>query len=712
MAEAATQMSIFDAGASWEAGYEDPGDIFGTPPRPPQTVVRHEDFGEKIGGSRKDLWRLRGLMLGDLDDMNDAERARWVTKDAVWPAPKWRELVAEGLPREVAYFRKLVRDSLPTRPVAYGLEVPASAEGQRRFVRLVSKVRDAACAPTTVEDLRACRTLALDLGLVERIGVMGRLVATPEALGYEKSLNRLLKALRKASSPGSLAAEAIRKGFAMTEDEKSLARWRFVRLAGEPAREGSWLLLQDLEAASRLYVRPPADDATMARLAKGSWAAIDDNHQVAAAGLGSRDEAFAAALGLVAQGKRGKSRKARKADYVPPRLARLTREGPDRRGGRHVTGDDLIERFGFHGGEYGNWVTEDERRASLDMAYDAFCDLAEALGIEDTDMSLGGRLSIAFGARGRGGAMMAHFEPERCVINLTRLRGAGSLAHEWMHALDYVAGQELGLAGPMTSATNRDREVPPEALGALTSLKWRTLEGQEAKAKRAQSLEATLAALRGDLDAVSARPDDDAWAEERGRAADRCIAAARDGDEDAWSAAFEDFCAVQAAHGDLNPSSKRNRRYFASKGALAASEARVAGLPAEDQTPCRVATRFLEDARELDKGYSRRGHLGYWQSDVELWARAGAAWASDRLEAAGLRNDYLCGHADDGLSDNGEGRTPSIAPQGADRVSIDSALDSALDALVERGVLHRRGQDLGDFSHGIEKGREHVPVRI
>ena len=52
------------------------------------------------------------------------------------------------------------------------------------------------------------------------------------------------------------------------------------------------------------------------------------------------------------------------------------------------------------------------------------------------------RLAIAFGARGRSGAL-AHYEPGRQVINLTKMKGAGSLAHEWGHALDHSLGTML-----------------------------------------------------------------------------------------------------------------------------------------------------------------------------------------------------------------------------------------------------------------------------
>ena len=32
-----------------------------------------KDFGEKIGGARKDIWKERGLMVEDLEEMTSAE---------------------------------------------------------------------------------------------------------------------------------------------------------------------------------------------------------------------------------------------------------------------------------------------------------------------------------------------------------------------------------------------------------------------------------------------------------------------------------------------------------------------------------------------------------------------------------------------------------------------------------------------------------------
>ena len=41
------------------------------------------DFGKKIGGARKDMWKARGLILDDLDTMNDREAEKFVKKDNI-----------------------------------------------------------------------------------------------------------------------------------------------------------------------------------------------------------------------------------------------------------------------------------------------------------------------------------------------------------------------------------------------------------------------------------------------------------------------------------------------------------------------------------------------------------------------------------------------------------------------------------------------------
>ena len=121
------------------------------------------------------------------------------------------------------------------------------------------------------------------------------------------------------------------------------------------------------------------------------------------------------------------------------------RRGKDWRGGKDVTAEDFRSTFGFRGVEFGNWANQQERQLALNQAYDAFMDLSEATGISPRGLSLGGELGMAFGARG-GGNAAAHYEAGRVVINLTKTQGAGTLAHEWWHAIDNYFSRRRGQA--------------------------------------------------------------------------------------------------------------------------------------------------------------------------------------------------------------------------------------------------------------------------
>ena len=159
-----------------------------------------------------------------------------------------------------------------------------------------------------------------------------------------------------------------------------------------------------------------------------------------------------------------------------PALKSLTREGEDYRKGLDTDEETLIRTFGFSGVEYGESMPQRERTEYLNHAYDGFMDLSRVLNVDPQALSLGGSLGLAFGSRGKGGrsAALAHFEPQNNVINLTRLKGAGSMAHEYGHALaNYfhrmTTGQVRG-PGDLTrsiGSQQRIRELEKESIGQL-----------------------------------------------------------------------------------------------------------------------------------------------------------------------------------------------------------------------------------------------------
>ena len=75
-----------------------------------------KDFGNKIGGAKKDLWKARGLILDDILDMNDIERNQYIKKDNVWQKPDYQAMVDQGLSKRIVYFIKTIRDGLPAKP--------------------------------------------------------------------------------------------------------------------------------------------------------------------------------------------------------------------------------------------------------------------------------------------------------------------------------------------------------------------------------------------------------------------------------------------------------------------------------------------------------------------------------------------------------------------------------------------------------------------
>ncbi len=127
-----------------------------------------------------------------------------------------------------------------------------------------------------------------------------------------------------------------------------------------------------------------------------------------------------------------------------PKPENTDRIGVERRTG-DVKGEDFRDAFGFRGVEFGLWNNQEERQEVMNAAYDGLMDLADVLNIPPKAIGLNGDLALAFGARGKGltGAR-AHYETNRVVMNLTKMNGAGALAHEWLHAFDHYLARQDG----------------------------------------------------------------------------------------------------------------------------------------------------------------------------------------------------------------------------------------------------------------------------
>lgn len=158
----------------------------------------------------------------------------------------------------------------------------------------------------------------------------------------------------------------------------------------------------------------------------------------------ARDYIWSTKLGVKTAGQLDSMRKKRESGPKIPSRPHLDNIRNDWLSGEDITPEQLMERFGFRAVEFGEWLPQDERQRVMNEAYASCAAMAETLGIPDKAVSFNGTLAAAFGSRGKGKAS-AHYEPDLKVFNLTRINGAGSMAHEWGHGLDnYISSTLLG----------------------------------------------------------------------------------------------------------------------------------------------------------------------------------------------------------------------------------------------------------------------------
>lgn len=693
-----------------------------------------QDMGEKIGGARKDLWSARGLLVTDLSAMNDSERNKYAKKQYVWPQPNWKRMYADGEEQVLLYWKNEMRKAFPPAPrilITQQHDAEAARQSQENYVAFCAEYRKAVMSCTCKEDAQNfLNDFIVKNGYAEGVpDYSGRIRTYRPSDKAAHCLNDKMLNLACLSDYNyeRLTKEAASKYFAIDEDEKTYLyvknNLKAVMLDGEFASvendahsSCARIVLRSKHSLMYCYDR----ESYAQDYEDGTYLILNlADHTIAAKNLPSLEactdiiESTARAMQAKEDQLRKENKEAnsnernRKKAFSLQRLESMGRTGPDYLAGKHAGEKEFLEELGFRAAEFGNWLGDAERQQHLDRAYNSMRDLANVLNIDKKDVSLDRRLALAFGSRGRGGisAGAAHYELFREVINLTKMHGAGCLAHEWGHALDDRLGKLVNaprdkfLSDVVSGHPNKEtlENIPSVFADIMQMMKYKAvrLTQEEAEKIKQSKLDFSEKVIRQWADSLQigkgCETKDLKWE----RLVNNLLKNASD-------ATGLEYISLHRGSGEsvympLEELSKY-RKSLCGYSILKADKQEVVrhlrNYQTIKETPIEEFMRgktepseYYKGSKAFDQIYSRCG-AGYWSSEKEMFARAFDCYIEDKLKAAGLRSDYLTSHASAYKYRKPDGTMVYAIPVGEERKALDAKFDELVQQAKERGIFH------------------------
>ncbi len=393
--------------------------------KPKEKPEKIEDFGEKLEGAKKDIWKkfketIEAPLPKDTKDITIAK---------VFPEPDYERAIAEGISVYQLAAIKAIKDMLPAKPkniyrLARWTEYIKSAKRvAEKILKDENELKDFKKLLDGNYGFSYYRPdeiikLYLDLGYPYFTKAKGYRIESGRISGLNGGIYK---------TPIEKIIAIIPSGREYFDDRESALNWMREKLEEKPSEART----TKLDIYQRLRTR---EIIIGKKIGSGKFIDLKGGFETGAAArkyLAENEERLLALL------------KEKKKLPEVRRAKNETRLGTDYRKGEDIKPERFASEFGFRGVQFGNWVEQTRRGDDLNLAYDSLLDLADVLGIPARAISLNGTLGLAFGARGSGKAS-AHYESGNVVINLTKTRGAGSLAHEWWHALDNHFGKREG----------------------------------------------------------------------------------------------------------------------------------------------------------------------------------------------------------------------------------------------------------------------------
>lgn len=400
-----------------------------------------DDFGEVIHGAAK---HRRAVLAEELNTDKTADDYKTQPFSKLFPKPDYEKMAAEGTDSKTLAMLALLRNMIPAKP-----RVPHRLN---RWAKQVEEVRDTAGqlldgslpADKFIDRIRKEKGSHYS-EIVNTWEMLHRLspAQLEQAAGYRVKTHAYSMFGGKEYSPPKVIHTLENENGRSVLDSEDLndlnkkAKAYFDQQAAspEPADSKTKLDIYQNRRTGEVFIAYGKNKTSL----QGGFKTVAEARDYAK----TRRAELLEKLNKLREQSREEQRNASNRD----------RTGPVRHEG-NITPEAFSDAFGFRGVQFGNYVEGPRRQSDLNRAYDSLMDMADVLKVPAKALSLNGRLGLAFGARGKGGknAAAAHYEPGQVAINLTKGNGAGSLAHEWFHALDNYFGQhDAAREGEITS---------------------------------------------------------------------------------------------------------------------------------------------------------------------------------------------------------------------------------------------------------------------
>jgi len=660
------------------------------------------EIGDHVWGSRKDLAEIatairagrRELTNADLAKLDYGDAAYLVTKKNLVPVHSLETLRGLGLSPGAAHMALTIINAIGAKP-------PDTALGREQYTEDVRNVVASITRAATLKDVKNLYMEWIQSRVVQPryvADVVNSSVASERAteLTEETGIDHRVK-YSSRNNEGTLEIiafppppfDALGKRFSTLLKTLNLPTWyssgnKKVKdalnhaIEAEAAGEDGWGMLDSLEGAKKTTRKRGKT--------KRGWSTA----------------------------KQVSGEVIRKGETIA-----ITEADPER----------LSQTFSVPNIQYGNWMTQADREYHTKALEGAFHDMSEVLGIDPKQVSLNGRLSISMGGRGSGTAM-AHYEPSKKIINLTKFAGGGTLAHEWGHALDNVIAEVSGAkseagGGIYLSESVNSKVLSPKvktAIGGVIHAMEKAPDPVKARAAHKLHIQKkkieteNIITEHNNLSSVI-----DAWAYPN-EVSDRTVARWK---ENIASLKVDLTRYIkdksQAPESYVAKHIDKLRRGLASKEKQLSILETKSGMDKEQQDKHRVKLLADLNALRLDSNSARASfnaarrmdpeasnyymssqNLGtkYWGSTREMFARAFESHVEDAFKKQKRANTYLV----DGTTARygipmplPDGSNTEVYPQGDERKAISAAMTNLLSVLQESGELKKALQALSDL---------------